>query len=92
MGEVLIPPLLETKAEANLQRVKQMNVSIPKLTYVTSPGRHDLSSNHYVITYIYQDTKPPRDIIIKIIKFHILKSMFYLSRKLTTDTLNNIII
>ena len=32
---VPIPPLLETRAEANLQGVKQMNVSIPKLNEKT---------------------------------------------------------
>ena len=30
-----IPPLLETRAEANLQGVKQMSVSIPKLSEKT---------------------------------------------------------
>ena len=32
---VLIPPLLETRAEATLQGVKQMSVSIPKLSEKT---------------------------------------------------------
>ena len=32
---VPIPPLLETRAEANLQGIKQMSMSIPKLSEKT---------------------------------------------------------
>ena len=46
---VPIPPLLETRVEANLQEVKQMSMSIPKLSGETKEMKKYINKYKYVL-------------------------------------------